>query len=43
MKDEAKKDECINQIYSYLRFIRFMDEDIKLDDETKKEKGERNE
>lgn len=43
MKNDADKDKCINQIYSYLRFIKFMDEDIRLDDWTIKEKGEKNE
>ncbi|MBU5593312.1 type III-B CRISPR-associated protein Cas10/Cmr2 [Clostridium sp. MSJ-4] len=30
--EDIKNDTCINQIYSYLRFIKFMDEDIKIDD-----------
>ncbi|WP_235700162.1 type III-B CRISPR-associated protein Cas10/Cmr2 [Clostridium senegalense] len=31
-KTDEDKDKCLEQIYTYLRFIKFMDEDIKLDD-----------
>ncbi|MBA4509567.1 type III-B CRISPR-associated protein Cas10/Cmr2 [Clostridium sporogenes] len=31
-KTDEDKDKCIEQIYTYLRFIKFMDEDINLDD-----------
>ncbi|MHB9945480.1 type III-B CRISPR-associated protein Cas10/Cmr2 [Clostridium botulinum] len=31
-KIDEDKDKCIEQIYTYLRFIKFMDEDINLDD-----------
>lgn len=31
-KSDADKDKCADQIYTYLRFIKFMDEDINLDD-----------
>ncbi|BAQ13950.1 putative CRISPR-associated protein [Clostridium botulinum] len=32
VKTNEDKDKCIEQIYTYLRFIKFMDEDINLDD-----------
>ncbi|NFN88113.1 type III-B CRISPR-associated protein Cas10/Cmr2 [Clostridium sporogenes] len=32
LKTNEDKDKCIEQIYTYLRFIKFMDEDINLDD-----------
>lgn len=30
-KTDEDKNKCIEQIYTYLRFIKFMDEDINLD------------